>query len=687
MPRPEAVPDTTAENAIASQVRRAMETDPRIQAAMAGEPSAAVESSPPFPVATAPEILPIEAAVAAIQPVLPNEVLPARMINEFVYCRRLFYYEHVEGLFLHSADTVRGAAAHACVDSGSGGLPSPQPAAAADAESAAAETAPETIHTRSVEMASDRLGVVAKMDLIEARVEGSGGNPETSAAVSVRPVDYKVGRPREGDTGNELWDTDKIQLGLQCLILRDNGYSCDEGVIYYRGTRQRVRLPITPDLEQWILGQIAAARATARGPIPPPLIASPKCVRCSLAPVCLPDETAALTDAPVDHGSGAAVPPPAPDPDNPTNLATAHAPAIRRLIAPSSDERVLYLNTPGLHVGRREDVLQIRDKKTVIDEIRLQDVHHVALFGNIQISTQAVQRLCESDIPITYFSMGGWFYGLTRGHGLKNIFTRIEQFRLAREPDFALKLAREFVRGKIRNQRTLLQRNHVECPPEVLARLKRAADPDATSAPSTSALLGIEGAAAAEYFTAFPGMLKGGPNPSDSESGATPTTPCNGPNWTFDFRHRNRRPPRDPINALLSLTYSLLAKDCTIAALAVGFDPYVGFFHQPRFGRPALALDLMEEFRPLVADSTVITLVNNRMLDPSHFVRAGAGVNLTASGRKIVFQAYERRMSHLLQHPTFDYKVSYRRALELQFRILARVLTGEVESYHALTTR
>jgi CRISPR-associated protein Cas1 len=157
--------------------------------------------------------------------------------------------------------------------------------------------------------------------------------------------------------------------------------------------------------------------------------------------------------------------------------------------------------------------------------------------------------------------------------------------------------------------------------------------------------------------------------------------------FTFDFTKRTRRPPTDPVNALLSLAYSLLAKDCTIAALAVGFDPYVGFYHQPRFGRPALALDLMEEFRPLIAESAVLTAINNRMITPGHFVRAGDAINLTPAGRKVFFQAYEQRMNALITHPVFDYKVSYRRVLELQARLLASHLTGEIPDYVPMVTR
>ena len=157
--------------------------------------------------------------------------------------------------------------------------------------------------------------------------------------------------------------------------------------------------------------------------------------------------------------------------------------------------------------------------------------------------------------------------------------------------------------------------------------------------------------------------------------------------FNFNFTNRNRRPPTDPVNAMLSLAYSMLAKDCTLAALAVGFDPYLGFYHQPRFGRPALALDLMDEMRPLVAESTVLSCINNRVITEKDFVRAGQAVNLSAPGRKRFFQTYEQRMCSLITHPLFDYKVSYRRALELQARLLAKTLTGEIAEYVPLMTR
>lgn len=613
--------------------------------------------------------------------------IPARMMNEFVYCQRLFYYEFVEGVFVESVDTLRGGAIHQRVDSGNGALPAAkkkskaektttedQPAATVEAstkEPEAPDTEPEIIHSRSVQMGSERLGIVAKMDLVESKAE----KDDLLSALEVCPVDYKAGAPKEGEEANELWDTDKMQLGLQALILRDNGYTCNEGVIYYRATKQRVRLPITPELESWILQNIADAKRVIAAPIPAPLVHSPKCVRCSLAPVCLPDETRMLaqTTMKVDVGVDG----------NTSEGPQPSGEAPRRLIAARDDTRPLYLNTPGYRVGCKDEVLTIKDKDKLIEEVRMRDVSHVALFGNVQISTQAIQSLCEQEVPVTYFSMGGWFYGITRGHALKNVFLRMEQFRLARDEATCLSLARQFVHGKIRNHRTLLMRNHLEPPEVVIGKLKRASE-DALAANSIEELLGIEGAAASQYFQQFGGMVK---VEDDLPGLGMQVENTRQRMFNFNFNNRNRRPPTDPVNAMLSLAYSMLAKDCTLAALAVGFDPYLGFYHQPRFGRPALGLDLMEEFRPLIAESTVLSCINNRVVTDKDFVKAGQAVNLTAPGRKRFFQTYEQRMSSLITHPLFDYKVSYRRALELQARLLAKTLTGEIAEYIPLMTR
>ena len=255
-----------------------------------------VETPPAAPPVSQPLVAPEPGAGGSTINYQPSqELLPARMLNEFVYCPRLFYYEFVEGVFVHNADTMRGAAIHTRVDSGSGAMP-PADGGKSESRIAKSETEePAVIHSRSVSLGSDRLGVTAKIDLVEIKpADGQLTDDDLFAKREVCPVDYKAGAPREGEDGKELWDADKMQLGLQCLLLRDNGYSCNEGIIYYRATKQRVRLVITPELETWVSQKIREARDCAAGAIPPPLVDSPKCPRCSLVTVCLPDETRIL---------------------------------------------------------------------------------------------------------------------------------------------------------------------------------------------------------------------------------------------------------------------------------------------------------------------------------------------------------------------------------------------------------
>ncbi len=578
------------------------------------------------------------------RPVVPDYI-PARMLNEFVYCPRLFFYEWVDGVFKESADTLEGKAQHKRVDEKPTALPAP------------VDLAEEKICSRSVMLSSDRYGVIARMDLVEA--EGC----------KVTPVDYKHGNPRESESGLELWPADRIQLAAQGLILRENGYNCEEGLVYYIKTKQRVRVAFDAALMSETMQTIQDARSVAAaGRIPPPLVDSPKCPGCSLVGICLPDETNGLSSAkPAAEALQLSLF------EEPLRVNAAPA-TVRRLIAPRDDLRPAYLNTHGLRVGKSGDVLQVREKDALKQEIRISEICQLNLMGNIQVSTQAIQSLCQAGIPICYFSQGGWFYGITAGMNVKNVYLRKIQYRLADDDWYVLSVARQLVAGKIRNQRTMLQRNHIEPKAVTLYQMKQMAE-KAEQAGNVEELLGIEGNAARLYFGDFSGMVK-----TDDETDAAGK-------FKLDFTHRNRRPPRDAVNAMLSYIYSVLAKDCTIACYAVGFDPMIGFYHQPRFGRPSLALDLMEPFRPLIGESVVLSAINNRMVQPKDFVSAGPAISLTENGRKGLLHAYELRMDALVTHPLFDYRVSYRRLLEIQSRLLARFLQNEIKSYPVFVTR
>jgi len=551
-------------------------------------------------------------------------LLPARMLNEFVYCPRLFHLEWVQGEWAESADTVAGRFVHRRVDQETGELPSPEALANGDMDDS-------TAVARSLELSSEELGLIAKLDLAEA------------ADGSVRPVDYKKGRaPEQG-----AWDADRIQVGAQALLLRAHGYRCNEAVLYYAASRTRVTVHVDERLEREVHAALAAARAVAASAHPPePLIDSPKCPRCSLVGICLPDEVRALSSA----------------------SASAET-EVRRLSPARDDALPVYVQTQGAYVGKRGEELEFKDADGVRQRVRLLDISQLCLFGSVQVTAQAFAALFDRGIPVCHFSMGAWFHGISHGIGNRNADLRLHQYRTASDAAASLTIARGLVQRKLLNQRTLLRRNAEGVPPQALVELERLAD-RATRADDVAQLLGFEGLGARHYFEHFPRMLRAGAETSG-----------------FDFQGRNRRPPKDPINALLSLAYAILAKDFTVTLLAVGLDPFFGFLHRPRFGRAPLALDLMEEFRPLIADSVVLQLVNNGEVQASHFLSRGGAVSLTPEGRKKFFRAYERRMAHLVTHPIFGYRISYRRLLEVQARLLARHLCAELPEYPGFRTR
>ncbi len=570
------------------------------------------------------------------------EQIPARMVNEYSYCPRLFYLEHVQGEWAHSADTLDGRFVHRRVDQEKGSVP-----AAADLNDQV------KLHSRSVLIGSDKLGAVARIDLIE--MDGD----------RVVPVDYKRGSPP--DIAEGAWEPERVQLCLQGLLLRENGYECDYGALYFAASQARVTVDFTDELIARTLELLdEARRVAAGGVIPPPLVDSPKCPRCSLAGICLPDEVNLLRAAStggIGSGTGAA--------PQLTQISPRATSEPRRLVAARDDRLAVYVQGQGFSVGLKGETLEIRDKGKVVDEARLLDTSQLNLFGNVQLSAQALRELVSRDIVVTHLSYGGWLAAVTTPPPHKNIELRRRQFQTADDPVLCLRLARAFTAGKIRNCRTLLRRNARELPGGVLHRLAESRR-RAERAVMIEQLLGIEGTAAREYFGNLARMFK------PAEDAQAPA---------FEFTERNRRPPRDPVNALLSFLYTMLVKDMVATLVGVGFDPYLGFYHQPKYGRPALALDLMEEFRPLVADSVAVGMINNGELRRSDFIERAGAVALTDSGRRRVIEAYERRMDTLVTHPKFGYAISYRRVFEVQARLLGRFLTREIPAYPPFCTR
>lgn len=558
-------------------------------------------------------------------------LLPARMVNEFAYCPRLAYFEWVDGVFADNADTVEGRFYHRQVDQA--------PARPARRE-AGDEPAEPVLHQRSVWLSSARLGVTAKIDLVETEAPQQRGDPQ-----AVTPVDYKRGkRPH---TPQSTWEPERVQLCLQGLLLREHGYRCDSGVLYFIGSRERVQVPFDEALVTRTLELVEGMRAMTRQPVaPPPLVDSPKCPRCSLVGLCLPDEIGWLR-APRD----------------------GEAPAIRKLLPARHDALPLHVQTPGAKVAKDGECLVIKDHDDVLAEARLVETSQVVLYGAVQVSTQVIQELCKREIPLVYCSSGGWFYGITMGLPHKHVEVRRRQYAAAADPDRCLQLAKRFVQAKIANCRTLIRRNHPQVSDRLLHELKVDYG-QAGAATSLESLLGVEGTAARRYFGAFGGMIRDEALRS-----------------RFDVKGRHRRPPPDPVNALLSFAYALLAREWTVVLYSVGLDPYLGFYHQPRYGRPALALDMMEEFRPLIADSVVLTALNNGEVQAHDFIERIGSVSLTPEGRRRFIATYERRMGQEITHPVFGYQVSYRRVLEVQARLLGRYLLGEIATLPSIVTR
>lgn len=549
-------------------------------------------------------------------------LLPARMVNEYQYCPRLAYLEWVQGEWADSSDTVEGRFHHRRVDQPSGDLPAP---GEIDEDA--------KIHAKSITLSSNRLGIIAKLDLIEVE-DGK-----------VVPVDYKRGKRPHVSKG--AYDPERVQLCLQGMLLEENGYTVEEGVLYYAEGRERVKVVFDRDLRRMTMDAVNGLRLVASGgKIPPPLEDSPKCPRCSLVGICLPDE--------VQYFKSENISP--------------------RPMAISRDEALpVYVQSYNAKVAKDGEILNIYVEDQKVQSARLIDVSQVVLMGNVYVTTPALHELMKRDIPVTWHSYGGWFIGHTQGTGHKNVELRTAQYRASFDPSICLRLAKSFVRAKIMNCRTLLRRNwRGEEKPEDLKRDLKAAADSVRFADGLDQLLGIEGAAAAKYFSAFSKVLK----QKDS-----------GQELFFDFTKRNRRPPTDPVNALLSYAYSLLVRTWTVTLSAVGFDSYRGFYHQPRYGRPALALDMMEPFRPLIADSCVVQAINNGEVRPTDFISVAGSVALTSEGRKRFIGVFERRMSHEIIHPLFGYSVSYRRLLEIQARLLGRFLLEELPEFPDFITR
>lgn len=487
---------------------------------------------------------------------------------------------------------------------------------------------------RSVELSSTELGLVGVLDICEQTAEGW------------EIVDYKRGSAaRDADDERAVKPWDEIQILAQTLLAEKNNFRITAAHVFYAADRRRVPVSLSVERRAWCLNVLGDARQCAASRnLPPPLVNDWRCNYCSAYPVCLPNES-------TTWANGGVTVPETPRPP----------------LADDDTREVLVVHSYGAAVGLSAGKVQIKVKGELRQEIPLHQLRAIYVYGAIQLTGHLLASALENGIQIGHFSPAGKFLGVTSGLGTTGTLARRGQYRIADIESESLAIAQQMIAAKVHNQRVLLLRNSEETNNEVqaLSDLKN----KCLNTKSLDSLRGIEGAAAAVYFGAFSKVLK------SAESG------------TFDFNGRNRRPPQDPTNALLSLGYSMLVKELTGICLLVGLDPYLGIFHKPKLGRPALALDVMEEFRPLIVDSVVITLINRQELQKSDFQFTSRGVFLKDDSRRIFWEAWFRRLDTEVKHPEFGYKMSYRRMLEIQVRQLWRVCCGEAKSYHGFITR
>jgi len=339
----------------------------------------------------------------------------------------------------------------------------------------------------------------------------------------------------------------------------------------------------------------------------------------------------------------------------------------------------LYITTQGAKLRYSKRRLVVEKDRKQITAVPTVHVDQVLIFGNVSVTTPALSFLLENEVETVFLTLRGRYKGRLVGPSGGNSRLRMRQYQRVSDPEWALETARAIVTVKLHNTRTLLRRyarrqspNHpiTQSPnhpvPQSPGHLTTAADQladliaRAGRCRTVNSLTGVEGRGAAVYFSVFRHLIQGD-------------------EWKFS--KRTRRPPRDPVNALLSFGYTILTHNVESAVRAVGLDPYLGFLHQIAYNRPSLALDMVEEFRPIIVDSVVLRCLNNQIILPSHFTTNPEGtypVLLNDEGRSRFIRELETRLNLEFKHPDSKERVTYRRCFELQARQLARCLqTGD----------
>ena len=523
-------------------------------------------------------------------------------LHALAYCERLFYLEEVEEIRVADHRVHAGRTLHeAEVD--------------------------KNREWQSLELASDAWGIRGKVDFARYR-DGR-----------LVAIEHKKGRSK----GDDAWDTDKLQVIAYAVLLSEHfGRPVPEGRIRYHANNRTVRVDVDDAARERLRHAVARARELSLSLERPPVTDNENlCAKCSLAPVCLPEESrlAAAVDEAGDMG---------------------RVSKPRRLFPKDDARRVLHVVDRDAQVRRAGLQLVVRNSDGQEKKFPGMDVLAVILHGSAQITSQAIHFAATNDIAVHWISGGGWYVGGVAPP--PGAHRRLRQYRALQDQDFCLRLARRLAEAKMENQLRFVTRQSrtrkVRGEAEVflnairnqLREVRRCADADA--------LRGCEGIAARNYFSALALLL----DPEEK---------------LMVFSGRSRRPPRDGFNTALSFGYGLLYREVMAAIIAVGLDSTIGFFHAPRTAAHPLALDLMELFRTTLWDMPLVASVNRRQWTNEHLAVSKKQVWLSDEGKRLAVSLFEQRKQETWKHPVLNYSLSYARATELEVRLLEKEWSGE----------
>ena len=533
---------------------------------------------------------------------LTEPTIRVMALHALAYCERLFYLEEVEEIRVADAAVYAGRRLHE-------------------------EMVADEGEIVSLVLESETLGIRGKVDCLRRR-DGR-----------LIPYEHKRGRSAKGDNGPQAWPSDRLQVCAYTLLLEEHtGTAIEEARIRYHTNNVTVRVGVDETARTDVRKAVVRARELSQSVERPPVTDNDRlCLRCSLAPVCLPEEERLAKDEEWEPV---------------------------RLFPQDRERQTVHVTTHGARVGKSGETLTVTDTAGQKQAFPIREVGEVVIHGYAQVSTQAIHLCAAQEIGVHWFTGGGRYVsGLVSS--ASPVQRRIRQFEALREPGLLFRLARRLVIARASSQLGFLLRASrgkdrkalgIESAIQGLRNALRAA----SYAEGVDALRGHEGDAGRHYFSGFPGLLR-----DDLDE-------------RLRFDGRNRRPPRDRINALLSFGYALLYRDVLQAIMSVGLEPSFGFFHRPRSAAHPLALDLMELFRVPLWDMPLVASVNRLQWDVEEdFTQAGKQVWLNDTGRKKAIEVYERRKEDRWKHPVTKYSLSYARLIELEARLLEKEWAGE----------